>query len=184
MNGHDAYDLPQTREVINALTEVRRARGTWQKKIADAMGTSRAWLCGIERGRVPDPHFSTIVRWIAALGVKASMTIYDPHSGDSWLVTLSPERARRPVLLTGTYRSRETRMPITPGPCGDNTCVQVDRDAADNYLFTSTISEGKGAVTYTPAEVAAFLADVKAGKWDTLHTQARELAEAGEKLSV
>jgi transcriptional regulator with XRE-family HTH domain len=177
------YDLPQVREVVAALTEVRRSRGTQQKDVARRMATTRAWLCSIENGRTPDPHLSTIIRWIAALGVRASMTIYDPKGGDSWLVTLSPERLRRPVLLMGTYRSRETSMTNTPGPCGDNTCVQVELVAAGNYLATSTLGEDRGAVVYTPAEMATFLADVKAGKWDTLHTEARKLADEAEGLA-
>lgn len=80
--------MPQTREVVAALTTIREARGWSQKDLADAMATAQSWLCGVETGRVPDPQVSTIIRMATALRVKASLTIYDPHTGDMWLLPL------------------------------------------------------------------------------------------------
>lgn len=58
-------------------------------------------------------------------------------------------------------------------PCASDGCVQV-QETPEGFQFTSTIDGNDGAVTYTADEVSAFLADVKAGKWDDMHQRARE----------
>lgn len=47
---------------------------------------------------------------------------------------------------------------------------------AEGYAFISTLGADKGRTAYTPDEVATFLTDVKAGKWDVLLTSARTRA--------
>lgn len=59
--------------------------------------------------------------------------------------------------------------------CPQGNCVDIER-VGDNFLFISTVDGNEGSVTYTPAEVAQFLADVKAGKWDAVHAEAGRLA--------
>lgn len=49
--------------------------------------------------------------------------------------------------------------------CASAACVTVT-EHADGIDFTSTLGADKGRVTYTPAEVAQFLGDVKAGHYD------------------
>lgn len=57
--------------------------------------------------------------------------------------------------------------------CSHGGCVEI-QDTGDTFTFVSTIEGNNGAVIYTPGEVADFLADVKAGKYDELHRDARE----------
>jgi hypothetical protein len=59
--------------------------------------------------------------------------------------------------------------------CNGANCVEVVVTAA-GYDFISTLGTDKGKVSYTPAEVVAFLSDVKAGKHDALLHQAVERA--------
>jgi transcriptional regulator with XRE-family HTH domain len=84
--------LPETRAVVEALTAVRLARGLSQDGLADLMGADQPWLCNVETGKRSDPRFSTIVRIAQALGVTAALTIYDPHSGDRWILSITPGR--------------------------------------------------------------------------------------------
>lgn len=63
------------------------------------------------------------------------------------------------------------------GRCGSNACVQVT-EVDDRFVFTSTIEGNDGAVRYEPAEVADFIADVKAGSYDQLLSDARSRAAA------
>jgi transcriptional regulator with XRE-family HTH domain len=86
------HSLPEIRAVIDALAAVRAGRGLTQKDLAELMDTDQAWLSSVETGRRPDPQFSTIVRMAQALGVTSSLTIYDPHSGDSWILPITPDR--------------------------------------------------------------------------------------------
>lgn len=51
--------------------------------------------------------------------------------------------------------------------CGTNTCVDIKPDG-DQFVATSTIGPDRGATHYDRAELIAFFADVKAGKWDHL----------------
>jgi hypothetical protein len=60
--------------------------------------------------------------------------------------------------------------------CSSGACVEI-QDTGDTFTFISTIEGNNGAVIYTPSEVADFLADVKAGKYDELHRDARQRAE-------
>lgn len=92
MTGRAGYSLPETRAVIEALVAVRVAHGLSQKDLADLMGADQAWLSTVETGGRPDPQFSTIVRLAQALGVTSSLTIYDPRSGDSWILPITPDR--------------------------------------------------------------------------------------------
>jgi hypothetical protein len=46
-------------------------------------------------------------------------------------------------------------------------------EVGDGFRLSSTIPGNDGSVTYTGAEVAQFLADVKAGAWDGLHRRVR-----------
>lgn len=62
-----------------------------------------------------------------------------------------------------------------PNYCPQGNCVDIER-VQDNFLFTSTVAGNEESVTYTPAEVAQFLTDVKAGKWDAVHAEAGRLA--------
>lgn len=62
------------------------------------------------------------------------------------------------------------------GKCGSGACVNVT-EVDDSYVFTSTIENNDGAVSYTAGEVAGFLADVKAGLFDDLHRDARKRSE-------
>jgi hypothetical protein len=64
-------------------------------------------------------------------------------------------------------------MKTYPTKCSHGGCVQVS-DSDPGFTFTSTIDGNDGAVTYTAAETANFIADVKAGKFDDLHRAARE----------
>jgi hypothetical protein len=70
-------------------------------------------------------------------------------------------------------------MGITEGtapqtnPCSNGTCVDVEV-TFEGFDFVSTLGADKGRVSYTPAEVAAFLTDVKAGKHDDLIELAKE----------
>lgn len=66
---------------------------------------------------------------------------------------------------------------IYGGRCGSNACVEV-AEVIGGFRFTSTIDGNGEGVTYTPEETANFLADVKAGKYDALHRDARERAES------
>jgi hypothetical protein len=71
-------------------------------------------------------------------------------------------------------------IPIIWGPftgCASSHCVEVTPNG-DGFDFTSTLGADKGRVTYTAAEVAAFLTDVKAGKWDAVQARAESLALA------
>jgi hypothetical protein len=63
-------------------------------------------------------------------------------------------------------------------PCGSNACYQVTETPERMFVLTSTIEDNDGAVIYTPAEMADFLSDAKAGKLDDLHRQARNLVMA------
>jgi hypothetical protein len=59
--------------------------------------------------------------------------------------------------------------------CASNACVEVvANDGGETFTFTSNVDGNDGSVTYTAAEVSAFLADVKAGNFDSLHRQARD----------
>jgi transcriptional regulator with XRE-family HTH domain len=89
VTGRAGYSLPETRAVIEALAAVRLERGLSQEDLAELMGGDQSWLCGVETGRVPDPRFSTIIRLARALAVTASLTIYDPRTGDSWILPLA-----------------------------------------------------------------------------------------------
>jgi hypothetical protein len=69
-------------------------------------------------------------------------------------------------------------MPNTPQPttrCNGANCVAIEL-TAEGYDFISTLGADKGKVSYTPAEVVAFLSDVKAGKHDALLHQAVDRA--------
>jgi transcriptional regulator with XRE-family HTH domain len=92
VTGRVGYSLPETRAVVEALTSVRIARGLSQLELAELMGANQSWLCGVETGRVPDPRFSTIIRLAQVLDVTASLTIYDPRTGDSWVLPITPDR--------------------------------------------------------------------------------------------
>jgi transcriptional regulator with XRE-family HTH domain len=87
------YALPEVREVIAALCAVRMERGWSQDELADRMSADQAWVSSVESGRRPDPQISTIIRMVKALGVTAALTLYDPHTGDSWLITLGASDA-------------------------------------------------------------------------------------------
>lgn len=64
----------------------------------------------------------------------------------------------------------DSLIPVTvPGRCATSACVSVT-EHADGIDFTSTLGADKGRVTYTPAEVAQFLGDVKAGHYDRFLT--------------
>jgi transcriptional regulator with XRE-family HTH domain len=92
VTGRLGYSLPETRAVIEALTAVHLERGLSQEDLAELMGADQSWLCGVETGRVPDPRFSTVVRLARALGVTASLTIYDARTGDSWVLPITPDQ--------------------------------------------------------------------------------------------
>jgi hypothetical protein len=62
------------------------------------------------------------------------------------------------------------------GKCSSGACVNVT-EVGDGYMFSSTISGNDGAVSYTAAETAEFLDDVKAGRFDDLHRDARKRSE-------
>jgi hypothetical protein len=49
--------------------------------------------------------------------------------------------------------------------CGTGACVALT-EHPDGVDFTSTLGFDKGRVTYTRAEVAQFIGDVKAGHYD------------------
>lgn len=54
----------------------------------------------------------------------------------------------------------------TPWPwCSTDQCVEVT-DKGERVEFRSTISPARGMVSYDRAEVAQFVADVKAGRYD------------------
>lgn len=88
MPDRQIHALTETRRVVEALTEVRAARCWSQRDLADRMGTSQSWVCQVETGDHADPQLSTIVRMAKALGVTAALTIYDPHTGDRWMITM------------------------------------------------------------------------------------------------
>lgn len=55
------------------------------------------------------------------------------------------------------------------GRCGTNTCVEIESlSGGEQLAFTSSISPTRGKTVYDRAEIVAFFADVKAGKWDHL----------------
>lgn len=62
-----------------------------------------------------------------------------------------------------------------PNYCPNGNCVDIEQ-TGDTFLFTSTIDGNEESVTYTATEVAQFLTDVKAGKWDAVHAEAGRLA--------
>lgn len=68
-------------------------------------------------------------------------------------------------------------MEKTPGRCASGACVDITETGGEYFLATSTIEGNDGSVLYTAAEMATFLSDVKAGKWDELHARARQLSE-------
>lgn len=59
--------------------------------------------------------------------------------------------------------------------CSSGQCVQVD-ETAEGFTFTSTVEGNTGSVTYTPAELAEFLTQVKAGGADELLAKAEARA--------
>jgi hypothetical protein len=65
-------------------------------------------------------------------------------------------------------------MEETTMRCGSNACTKVT-EVDGQYVFTSTINGNDGQVTYTAAEFAQFIADVKAGEYDDMHRRAREM---------
>ena len=68
----------------------------------------------------------------------------------------------------------------TPTPtivCSQANCVEIT-GTSEGFDFTSTLGADKGRVSYTPAEVDAFLTDVKAGLWDGLHERAARAKQA------
>jgi hypothetical protein len=67
--------------------------------------------------------------------------------------------------------------------CNSGPCVFVT-EAADGFAFTSTIPGNDGSVTYTAAETAEFLAEVKAGNFDDLHRRARVAAGTEQEASA
>lgn len=58
------------------------------------------------------------------------------------------------------------------GRCSATSCVAIT-EVGDGFRFSSTIPGNDGSVTYTGAEVAQFLTDVKAGVWDGLYRRVR-----------
>jgi hypothetical protein len=69
-----------------------------------------------------------------------------------------------------------------PGDCSAGNCVDIEPNG-DKFDFVSTLGADKGRTTYEASEVAAFLADVKAGKWDAVQARAEALA-AKDAVSV
>lgn len=55
--------------------------------------------------------------------------------------------------------------------CASGSCVEVT-ETDDGFAFTSTIEGNDGSVTYTAAEVADFLTQVRAGRLDELYFRA------------
>jgi transcriptional regulator with XRE-family HTH domain len=84
-----SYALPQTLSVFQIFAAARGARGWSQVKLAEIMHTSQGWICDTETGRRADPQMSTLIRMADALGVKATLKVEDPVTGDTWHVCLS-----------------------------------------------------------------------------------------------
>lgn len=58
----------------------RHYRGLKQADIATSMGVSTSFVSRLETGRVKDPQFTTVVRWIEALGYEPHLNFY-PQRG-------------------------------------------------------------------------------------------------------
>lgn len=56
--------------------------------------------------------------------------------------------------------------------CASGACVDVTSNP-EGFAFTSTVPGNDGSVTYTGAELAEFLTEVKMGNFDDLHRRAR-----------
>jgi hypothetical protein len=56
--------------------------------------------------------------------------------------------------------------------CASGACIEV-KETGDGFAFTSTVAGNDGSVTYTPAETAEFLTEVKMGNFDDLVRRAR-----------
>jgi hypothetical protein len=62
-----------------------------------------------------------------------------------------------------TKTSRAALSPV----CSSGACVDAEK-VDGGILFTSTTAGNEGHVLYTQDEVTAFIAEVKADKWDHL----------------
>jgi hypothetical protein len=60
--------------------------------------------------------------------------------------------------------------------CAGGNCVAIAPNSIGGFTATSTLGEDKGRTFYTAAEIASFLTDVKAGKWDAVLAHAESLA--------
>lgn len=88
MKPRGSYDLAEVRELIDVLRTVRESRGWSQKKLAEVMGASQAWVCDVETGRHPDPQISTVVRMAAGLNVRMQIVVDDPVTDHAWTVDI------------------------------------------------------------------------------------------------
>lgn len=72
-----------TKEIRHYMTRRREALGLSQRALAAKMRTTQSAVSDLESGRNRNPVVSTVGRWAEALGLRATLKIYDPWMEDN-----------------------------------------------------------------------------------------------------
>lgn len=69
-------------QIRRTLVEHRKTRGLTQRAVAEAAGMGQAQLASLEKGRIPNPGFSTMCRWARGVGIELGITVADLRPAD------------------------------------------------------------------------------------------------------
>lgn len=85
-----AQQIRSSRDLGQLVAAARRRRGLTQRKLADALGVTQAWISNVEQGK-QRAWMGQVLRLIAYLGIDLVGTIRD-----------DAEAARKPAKGSGT----------------------------------------------------------------------------------